>query len=168
MLQAYRGKAGEFALEPLTIRLLGTHLHARRALDLFVDIGHRKAALFRHLDPIACHNLRVDVDLGLVLLGADVHDQERSMHVDLGSGQSDTRGGVHGLQHVRDQLPERGVELLHRLGPGTQPGVGKLQYWQQGHECSLFKVLKCWEICQDFKDQRPNASRRDPVHKVGN
>ena len=52
------------------------------------------------------------------------------MHVHLGGRQADARGGVHGLEHIGDQLLERGIEAAYRLGAGPQPRIGKLQYGQ--------------------------------------
>ena len=137
VLQAYRRQTLQLTLEWLAVRILGAHLHARRALDLLEYVGHRQAAFFRHLDAVACHNLGVDVDLRLVLLAADIHHEQPPMDIDLRGRQSDPRGGIHGLQHVGDQLLERGIELLHRVGTGAQPGIGEFQYGQQGHRYSL-------------------------------
>src|SRR5471030_1564545 len=63
------------------------------------------------------------------------------MDIDLRGGQSDAWGGVHGLQHIGDQLLERGIELLHRESLGAQPGIWEFQYGQQGHRYSLLVFL---------------------------
>ena len=46
------------------------------------------------------------------------------MNVDLGGGKTDALGGIHGLQHVIDQVTQLGVHGTHREGLGAQARSG--------------------------------------------
>ena len=59
------------------------------------------------------------------------------MEVDLGRGQADARGRVHGLEHVLDLPGQSGVEDLDRLGPGAKSGVWVLKNLQARHDVPL-------------------------------
>ncbi len=68
--------------------------------------GRREAALFFVLLAFALDDLRIDEDdlvVG-VLLEADVDDGEALREADLRSGEADSLRGVHGLEHLFDQL----------------------------------------------------------------
>ncbi|MNC37413.1 hypothetical protein D3C75_859750 [compost metagenome] len=55
------------------------------------------------------------------------------MHVDLGRGQADAGRRVHGFEHVVDQLAQRVVHHVHRLGVGAQAGIGEFENVQDRH-----------------------------------
>ena len=55
------------------------------------------------------------------------------MHVDLGGRETDALGGIHGLQHVIDQVTQWGVHGTHREGLGAQAGVWILQDCEARH-----------------------------------
>ena len=52
----------------------------------------------------------------------------------MGGRQPDTGSGVHGFEHVVDQLAEFGVELGHRLRTRAQPLIGEFQNGSDRHE----------------------------------
>ena len=58
---------------------------------------------------------------------ADVDHQQALVHVDLRGRQADAGRGVHGLEHVVDQLAQRCVDLLDGLGAGAQSRIGKFE-----------------------------------------
>ncbi len=55
------------------------------------------------------------------------------MAVDLGGGQADPAGRVHGFGHVVDQLPQFLVEHGYGFRHRAEPGVGKFQDFESGH-----------------------------------
>jgi hypothetical protein len=65
-------------------------------------------------------DLRVDQHQRLVALLGGVDHDHALVHVDLGGGQADAVGVVHGLQHVGDQGADARIDALHRLGHGVQ------------------------------------------------
>ena len=56
---------------------------------------------------------------------------------DLRSGQADAVGGVHGLEHVRDEAAQVVVELLHGLGAAVEHGLTGDDDGADGHAPSL-------------------------------
>jgi len=107
-----------------------------RAVDILVEAGHRQAA-FLVLVHLLGQRFELGVDehpwLGLVL--GQVHHHHALVHVDLGRGQADAGGGIHGLEHVVDQLGKRRVEHGHRLGDGAQARIGEFEDVENGHGC---------------------------------
>ena len=59
------------------------------------------------------------------------------MEVDLGGGQPDARGRIHGLEHVLDLPGQSGIEHLDGLGPGAKTGVRVLKNLQARHDVPL-------------------------------
>jgi hypothetical protein len=64
----------------------------------------------------------------------DVDDDDALVNVDLGGGESDAGGSVHGFGHVLDQLADAGIHRLHRLGDGMQALIGVVQDIEFGHK----------------------------------
>jgi len=52
------------------------------------------------------------------------------MHVDLGGGQADALGLVHGLEQVGNQGLDARIHRSHRFGHGVQFGVGITKNWE--------------------------------------
>ena len=101
--------------------------HRRRPLDFLVVFRDRQAAfLVGRLLVRFPDDFRIDEDLRrlrIVLLG-EVHGDHALRHADLDGGKPDAGRRVHGLEHVVDQLAQRLVDRLHRLGFQPQPLVG--------------------------------------------
>jgi hypothetical protein len=53
--------------------------------------------------------------------------------IDLRCSKADTLGVVHGLGHILHQLRQFGIELLDRLGDGSEPLIRELQNFQFSH-----------------------------------
>jgi hypothetical protein len=70
------------------------------------------------------HDLGVDQHHRLVARFGGVHHDHALVHVDLGGRQAHALGGVHGLEHVVDQLADAVVDGGHGLGHGVQAGSG--------------------------------------------
>jgi hypothetical protein len=64
----------------------------------------------------------------------DVNHDDALVHIDLGRGEPDPRGGVHGLGHVVDEFADPVVDQLHRLRDGVQACIGIVQYIESGHK----------------------------------
>ena len=64
---------------------------------------------------------------------AQVEYQHALGDVDLGRCQADARGGVHGLEHVVDEGPQRCVDLCDGLRTIAQSRIGKFQNLKQCH-----------------------------------
>jgi hypothetical protein len=58
---------------------------------------------------------------------AQVDHQHALRNVHLRRGETDTGRGVHRLEHVVDQSPQRRVDLRDGLRTGAQSRVGKFQ-----------------------------------------
>ena len=112
----------------LARRALGierAHLHPLGALDAVVDAGHRQAAFVAfHALVAGPQQLGVDQHQALVAFFRHVDHDQALVHVDLGGGQADALGLVHGLEHVVDQLAQGGIDRGDGLGHLVQAGVG--------------------------------------------
>jgi len=80
---------------------------------------------------------RIDEGVGRVPFLGNVHDDNTFVNVHLACRQADSGRGVHGLEQIVDQLPDRIVHRGHRLGPGAQPRIGITEYGQLGHGLAL-------------------------------
>jgi hypothetical protein len=76
----------------------------------------------------------VDEHARFAAVFAEVHHHDLLVHVDLGRGQADARGFVHGFKHVVDQLTQGVVELRHRFGDGAQARIREFENVQNGHK----------------------------------
>ena len=101
------------------------------------------------------------------------------MHVDLGRGQADAVGGVHGFEHVGDELLELGVEhaaparracagggreirVMDKYGHGFHLGAGNCGQIGESQprrdlECGLLYVGKPVRVQTIFANLRPVA-----------
>mmetsp|Transcript_49610 Transcript_49610/g.116521 ORF Transcript_49610/g.116521 Transcript_49610/m.116521 type:complete len:227 (+) Transcript_49610:181-861(+) len=135
VLHADRQQPVGIELEHLAVAVERAHGHLGMARHLVVDLRYRQAAL------LAIHHLLAELDqLGIdqhprrvaVLRGVD--DDDALMHVHLRGRQPDAVGGVHGFQHVVDQLADAGVDLGHGLGDRVQPRVGIAKDGELSHD----------------------------------
>ncbi len=113
VLNAAAEQAVRLELERCTLEIEGANTHSKRALDVDVDSGKGKTAFLIVVRPLRFEDLGIDeyVELALFLSGADIDDTDPLRPLDLVRGEADTRGGVHRLDHIGDQLPHRIVHL---------------------------------------------------------
>ena len=88
----------------MALGILGADSDPLGAADLRIDSGHRQATLFTGFAALAREDLRVDVDPRIILALTDVEHQQPPMDIDLGRGQADASGGIHGRVHVPHQF----------------------------------------------------------------
>src|SRR5690606_30431539 len=105
-----------FAIERTDANPLG-------APDLVVYPRHRQAPLLHLLDAFSREDFRIDQHERLIARLADIDDDNALVHVDLRRRQPNTRRGVHGLEHVVDQLLQARIDLLDGLGLDAKPWV---------------------------------------------
>lgn len=97
-------------------------VHCLRAGDLPRQTRHRQTALLVHPFAVAFLEHRVDEHLGAV---AVVVDEEALPDPDLGSGQAESIGVVHRVEHVVGQTRQSTVELGDDVGRCTQHRVAE-------------------------------------------
>ena len=105
-------------------------------LDVQRHVGKREAALLADLAPAQFRDLRVDEDLQGVgaLPGREIGHEEAQRDADLVRRQPDPGGGVHGLGHVAQQLPQFVVEPLDRPRRLEQHGIRVENDRANGHD----------------------------------
>ena len=69
----------------------------------------------------------------MIPLLAHVEHDHPPVYVDLGGGEPDALGGVHGLQHVVDQPSHRIIHDLDGLGGFPETGIRVLQNDELAH-----------------------------------
>jgi hypothetical protein len=100
-----------------------------------------RTRILAHRLAFAPEDFRIEEDPGLALVLGHVNDDEPVMPVHLGSGQADSGGGIHGLEHVGDLALQRRIEHGHRRCLGAQPWIGILKNCELGH--GLLSTRKC-------------------------
>src|SRR6185312_15081805 len=133
VLQADREHSLEVALEPLAMAILGTDAHLRGALDLVEDAGDRQAPLLALRRALAAQDLGIHEHERLVVLLGDIDDEQPAADIDLRRREPDAGCGIHGLEHVVDQAPERLVECGDGEGALAQARVGVFEYRKKSH-----------------------------------
>ncbi|MCY1449656.1 hypothetical protein D9M71_664080 [compost metagenome] len=134
MLDAHGEQAFGDQLEGLAVAVQGLDLHLLRAVDVLVEARYRKAAFL-----VLVHllgeglELGVDEDQRLGLVFRQVHHHHALVHIHLGGGEAYARCGVHGFEHVVDQLAHGVVHHCHRLGDGAKPRIGEFENVQYRH-----------------------------------
>src|SRR6266542_466862 len=114
--------AGHQPLAPhlalLAVAVEVTDLHALRPRHGLGEVGDRKTSLVLGDLTEALDDLGVDEDVELLgtLADGEVDDHEPLRDADLVRRQADAGGGVHGDDHVVDQLLQRVVEVGHGRG----------------------------------------------------
>src|SRR2546426_653469 len=101
----------------------------------------------------------------LLLADGQVDDDDPERHADLGSGEADPGGGVHGLHHVADQRGDGAVDLLHRRGRSVEDGVAPLHYLAQRHG---LHGIRCANIrSSPARDlEKGNGEPMSPHHRI--
>ena len=162
MLDAHREQAVGMQLEGIAVTIQCADNDVFRPHHEFVEAWHGQAALavlpraaLEHAD------FRVDEDQRLLAVLGDVHHDYASVHVDLRCRQPYAGCGVHGLEHVVDQLLYRRIDLIDRLGDGAQPGVGEFEDVEDGHECERVPV-SC-DACACLNRDAPHAVVFTPI-----
>ena len=118
----------------LSVAIQRRDLDRRGPLDAVINSGHRQAAFVVDLLVRAGpDDLGIDQHARIVALFRGIDHDHALVHVDLRGGQARALGGVHGLEHVVDQLADAVVDLRHRLGDGVQARVGVTKNRKQGH-----------------------------------
>jgi hypothetical protein len=133
VLHADRQQAVDVLLEWVAVAAQGPHANARRARNLVVVAGHGEAAFLRRFRAFLHEDLRVDEDPRFGATLGHVRDQQALVDIDLGGGEPDALGGIHGLEHVVDQVTQWRVDRGHRRGLGAQAGVWILQDCEARH-----------------------------------
>jgi hypothetical protein len=133
VLNAHGEHAVGLDLERPTVGIERAHSDGSGTIDIIVELRHGKAAFLGVSLAVGPHDFRVDQAVRLLAVDAHVADKETSMDVDLSRGQADARGGVHRLEHVRDELLELGIEFCDRFRANSQARIRILQYWEACH-----------------------------------
>ena len=137
VLQAHGRETIEVDLEDLALHVLGAGADGGGTLHLVENAGNRQATFLGNPLAFTRQNLRVAEHLRVRLSLGNIHNDQSLMEVDLGGGQPDARGCVHGLEHVLDLPGQSGIEHLDRLGPGAKTGVRVLKNLQARHDVPL-------------------------------
>ena len=100
----------------LAVGVQAAHGHLGRPDGGAVVPGNGQAALHHLLLAGALHELGIDEldDLLRIVAHREVDDDDPEGHVDLGGRQADAGGGVHGLDHVVQEVADGVVDRLHR------------------------------------------------------
>src|SRR5579883_1087409 len=119
VLQALSQKAFAFDSYAFAVTIEPRHRRTIGANDIADELGHREAA-FTQLDFFAEQlEFGINDDRRFVLVVVDVHDEEPLRDVHLRGCQTDARGGVHGREHIVDELlKERLSNLFGIHAPG--------------------------------------------------
>ena len=75
-----------------------TDTDMRSPLHLVVDVGQRQTAFFAGTASLGTQEFRIDENHGLITLLAHIEHEHSPMYIDLGSGETDSLGRVHGFQ----------------------------------------------------------------------
>ena len=62
----------------------------------------------------------------LALVSRYIGHEQALVHVNLRRGKPDAGCGIHGLEHIVDQRPERVINDLNRCGPRPEPRIREL------------------------------------------
>lgn len=119
MLHCARQKVFTGNFKPLARRVLGPDLADFGALDVFAEAGDREAAFLADLLAFHMDDARIDENdfLRLAFPARAIDDGEALPDSDLRRGQADAFRGVHGFEHVGDELVEfHSVEIGDVLG----------------------------------------------------
>src|SRR5271156_284995 len=106
-------------------RILRADGDVLRALHVAAKSREREAAFLFALLAFGINNFGIGEDhfcLGNFSVG-DVNNREAQADANLRRGEPYTRGGVHGFEHVRDELLQVVVEFFHPLAGGFEDGV---------------------------------------------
>lgn len=96
-------------------RVLGADRHDLGPRDVLAEVGDAEAAFALRMAAFGVNDFRVDQDkLGVeIFLESYVNDGDATGDADLRSGQTDSVGRVHGLEHIGQERPQRIVENRH-------------------------------------------------------
>src|SRR5258708_14747452 len=126
-----------FDLEPVSVDILRADLDLGGAMDLLANLGEAEATLFFELLALALDDLGIDEDELLfgILLEADVDDGKPLRDAALRCGEAEALRGVHGREHLIDELLELRVEDGDGLARPGQHGVGPLYDFMYLFQC---------------------------------
>ncbi len=127
-------------LKPVPFYVLRFYGDTASAGDLLAEVGDAEAAFLRGLAAVGEDDLRINEDqLGVgIFFKGDIDDGDSLTDTDLGGGEADAMGLVHGFEHVVDEFLQAFVEFCDRLGWFLQHWVAKFYDWID----HLFFVLK--------------------------
>src|SRR5438105_15896930 len=98
MLGADRAQAVRLLGLPVAVEIPIADPHARVALDLVVDAGHRDAA-FAMPDYLGRGPCDLWIDVGArAVLGVELEHHDAQRDADMGCGDADSGRGAHGLE----------------------------------------------------------------------
>src|SRR5216684_6183135 len=103
-------------LERFALGILRFYRDELRPDDVAAKAGYGEAAFFFALFTFGVNDLGIgEDDLGFGVFSAgDVNDVDAKGKADLRRGEADTLRGVHGGEHVFDEMFEAGIEVLYR------------------------------------------------------
>lgn len=116
MLNAPGEKSVRLEFESLTVGVQCFDDDSFRTKDVEPDLGETQAALFFRRPAGWTPNFWIDEDplvLRVVLLAAEIDDEEPLRDPHLGSGETDPPVFVHDLEHPSHPGPQPIVELRH-------------------------------------------------------
>jgi hypothetical protein len=133
VLDAHRQQAVGLQFERLAVAVERAHGDALGGVTLSNTPGTDRQPSSLSSRPDCGDDLGVDEHAQLVVGLGDVDDDHALVNVDLGRGQPDAGGGVHGLGHVVDQLTDARIHRRNRLGYGVETRIGIMQNIESGH-----------------------------------
>ena len=98
-------------------------------------------------EPSGLQHFRIDQHQRLIPLFAHIEHDHALVHVDLGGREPHALGGVHGFEHVVDQLTQRIIDRRHRRSLLPQPRIGILQNYELCHGSYESNIVFLAEEC---------------------
>lgn len=135
MLDADRQQAVGLQFKGFAVAVQRLHPDAVMAGDVFKMAWHRQAAFKVFLAAAQRFESWIDEYQRRVLFFGNIQYQQALVYIHLGCRKTNAGGGVHGLKHVIDELPQGVIDALDWLGNGAQARIGKLKDGEQGHGC---------------------------------
>src|SRR5215472_6516447 len=101
-------------LEPVAVQVLSADSDFTRARDRLTEFRNAQAALILALPPLGVDDLWIhqhQLSFGIFFEG-DINYCQALRDADLGRGQANAVGGIHGFEHVRDEFFQISVKHL--------------------------------------------------------
>ncbi len=170
MLDADRQQAVGRKFKGLAVAAQCLHPDTIMAGDVFKMARHGQAAFKVLLAAAQRFESWVNEYQRRAFVFGNIQYQQALVYVHLGCRKTNAGGGVHGLKHVIDELPQGVIDRLDRLGNGAQARIGKLKDGEQGHGYRLSVVFRA-AYSEAAVDLLANAmialiiSGLDPAHR---
>ena len=109
MLHALREQPFTFDADLFTVAIESRDRDLLETHDVADHPDDRQAALGHLFFIFRKHDLRIDDHRRFVFVVVHVHDEQPLRNADLRRGEADARSGIHGFEHVVDELLEERI-----------------------------------------------------------